>query len=92
MPTQGGKPEKTVLWPDGFHLRWAPTGDALTYFREVNGVGNLWTQPLDGSPPRQITNFTSLQIFSYDWTPDGKQLALSRGQETSDVVLITDFH
>ena len=91
LPAEGGKPRKSFLWPDGFQLRWAPAGDALTYGREVDGVGNLWSQPLDGGPPRQITSFTGLQIFSYDWSPDGKQLVLSRGQETRDVVLITDF-
>ena len=91
LPAEGGKPRKSFLWPDGFQLRWAPSGNALTYGREVDGVGNLWSQPLDGGRPRQITSFTSLQIFSYDWAPDGKQLVLSRGQETSDVVLITDF-
>jgi len=90
---EGGKPiGKTIPWPDGYAVRWDPSGAALIYVKETEGVGNLWSQPLDGSAPRQITNFTALQIFSCDWSPDGKQLFLSRGQTSNDVVLISDFH
>jgi len=88
-----GKPiGKTLSWPDGFAARWEPSGQALTYAKETDGVGNLWSLPLDGSAPKQITNFTALQIFSYEWSPDGKQMYLSRGQTSNDVVLISDFH
>jgi hypothetical protein len=58
------------------------------YVRTVNGVGNLWTQPLSGGPPKQLTSFTSGLIFSQAWSRDGR-LALSRGSMASDVVLIT---
>ena len=93
IPAAGGKPTmKTIPWPDGYAIRWAPSGSALTYVKETEGVGNLWSQPLDGGAPKQVTSFTNLQIFSYDWTPDGKQLFLSRGQNISDVVQISDFH
>jgi Tol biopolymer transport system component len=91
--SEGGPPiGKTLSWPDGFAARWEPSGDAVIYAKETDGVGNLWRQPLDGSAPQQITNFTALQIFAYEWSPDGKQLFLSRGQTSNDVVLISDFH
>ena len=54
------------------------------------GVDNLYLQPLDGSPGRQLTNFTSLKIYSYQWSPNGKMLALVRGDSPSDLVLIKD--
>ena len=54
------------------------------------GVGNLWAQPLNGGPPTQITDFKSDRIFDYAWSRDGKQLAVSRGKTTRDVVLLTD--
>jgi len=38
-----------------------------------------------------LTDFKSDQIFSFEWSRDGKQLALTRGTESSDVVLIRDF-
>ena len=58
-------------------------------FEQASGP-NLWSQPLDGGPPKQVTDFKSDEIFSFAWSRDGKQLALARGVETGDVVLITD--
>jgi Tol biopolymer transport system component len=54
-------------------------------------VSNLWVQPADGSPAKQLTDFKTDRIFSYDWSPDGKWLALARGPEQRDAVLMTDF-
>ena len=49
------------------------------------GVSNIWLQPLAGGEPKQLTNFKSDLIFSFDWSRD-RQLACSRGIVTSDVV------
>jgi hypothetical protein len=38
-----------------------------------------------------LTDFKTDQMFWFDFSRDGKQLALSRGTQTSDVVLIRDF-
>src|SRR5215469_11079847 len=69
-------------------LRFSPDGKAVVYPIREKGVDNLWRQPLDGNPGRQLTNFTSLKIYSYQWSPDGKSLALVRGDSPSDLVLI----
>jgi Tol biopolymer transport system component len=66
-------------------------GQSLVYGVTKKGVTNLWVQPLDGSPPKQLTNFASEQIFGFDLSRDGKQVAMSRGTQTSDVVLISNF-
>jgi Tol biopolymer transport system component/predicted Ser/Thr protein kinase len=71
--------------------RWAPAGEAIDYVLTRNGVSNIWRQNLAGGTPKQITNFESGQIFDFDWSRDGKQLALTRGSERSDVILITNF-
>jgi Tol biopolymer transport system component len=52
---------------------------------------NLYTIPLDGSAARKLTNFTSDHIECYAFSPDGKRLAISRGNETTDVLLFTNF-
>jgi Tol biopolymer transport system component len=72
-------------------LRWTPTGHNIAYPVTVGNVSNIWAQPLDGGPPRQLTNFKDLQIFDFAWSRDGKQLALSRGIVNSDTVLISNF-
>jgi hypothetical protein len=52
---------------------------------------NVWAQPIDGGRPRQLTDFKADLTFFFDFSRDGKQLALARGTQTSDVVMITDF-
>jgi hypothetical protein len=56
-----------------------------------NGTTNIWEQPLAGGNPRQITRFTSGQIFDFNWTANGKQLLLTRGEATSDVILLSNL-
>ena len=69
-------------------VRFSHDGKSVVYPTRRNGVDNLWLQPLDGSPGRQITNFQSERIYDFHWSRDGKQLALVRGHTDSDVVLI----
>jgi serine/threonine protein kinase len=71
--------------------RWAPGGEAMDYVLTRNGVSNVWQQNLAGGAPKQITNFVSGQIFDFGWSRDGRQLALARGTESNDVVLISNF-
>jgi len=57
--------------------------------RRYEGVGTSGLQPLDGGAPRQWTRWGTDPIFFFDWSPDGKWLAYSKGAVTSDVVEIT---
>jgi eukaryotic-like serine/threonine-protein kinase len=72
-------------------LRWTPSGKALNYLLTRNGATNIWEQPLTGGAPRQITSFTSGRIFDFAWSRDGKQLLLTKGNQSSDVILISSF-
>jgi TolB protein len=72
-------------------LKWTADGRAVTYVLTAGDVSNLWSQPVSGEPAKQLTRFKSSRIFSFDWSPDGQQLILSRGTVTSDVVLISNF-
>lgn len=94
--SDGGEPLKRLSVPasqvgDRRTLRWAPTGDALTYVDTRMGVSNVWALPTNGGAPRRLTNFQSELIFDFDWSPDGRSLALSRGHFTRDVVIINDL-
>jgi Tol biopolymer transport system component len=92
---EGGLPSKAFDLPQPLALdqvvRWTPDGRSLFYIETRNGVSNIWTHSLDGSPPKQVTSFKSDQIFSYEWSRDGRQLVCARGAQTSDAVLITDL-
>jgi TolB protein len=91
ISANGGSPIKTFPLPSGISkmFRWTPDGKAIIYTLRRGGVANLWTQTIDGAEPKQLTNFTSDLIHSYDVSRDGKQLVLSRGTNRSDVVLFS---
>ncbi|HZS99821.1 MAG TPA: hypothetical protein VFA40_23745, partial [Terriglobales bacterium] len=88
----GGAPVYKFDWPAPLGMpRWAPEDEAVEYALTRNGVSNIWQQKLSGGPPKQITNFESGLISDFEWSPDGKQLTLTRGSESSDVILISNF-
>ena len=95
IPFAGGEPvkffESQPIDAPTYPVRWTHDGRALTYIVNRGGVSNIWIQRLDGGPPTQLTDFKSDRIFSFDWSRDGKWLALSRGPEQRDVVLMSDF-
>ena len=91
FPHAGGNPLRVfdptaATYPDTT-IHWTPSGDAITYLDHANGVANLWLQPISGGTPHRLTNFTSGNIYSFDWSTNGK-LLYSRGLTTADVVLI----
>jgi eukaryotic-like serine/threonine-protein kinase len=71
-------------------VRFSPDGKGVVYPARENGIDNLWFQPVDGSKGHAITDFTSERIYDFHWSFDGQQLAIVRGHNDSDVVLIRD--
>lgn len=93
LSIDGGEPIKLLDLPAtaGRGYEWSADGKAVLYRNTVGGVTNIWSQPIDGSSPKQITNFIDGLIFSASVTPDGKQFVCARGNTVSDVVMITGF-
>ena len=72
-------------------LAFLPSGKGLVYVVREKGVDNLWIQPLDGTPRRQLTHFTAERIAGYAFSKDGAQLAIRRGHSESDAVLLRNI-
>ncbi len=72
-------------------LVFTPDGKAVAYTVHEKGVDNVWLQPLDSSPFRQLTHFASERIAQFAFSPDGSQLAFERGHTESDAVLLRDL-
>jgi Tol biopolymer transport system component len=70
------------------NIEWTPDGKAIDFIQLRHGVSNIWRQPIDGSPPVQITFFETGRIANFAYSPDFKHVALSRGNFASDVFLI----
>jgi eukaryotic-like serine/threonine-protein kinase len=85
----GDAPPKWFNIPAGT-VRWAPDSRSFLYVNFERRVANLWSQPISGGPPKQITHFNSELIQGFDLSRDGKQLVMNRGTADRDVVLIHD--
>jgi Tol biopolymer transport system component len=79
MPAEGGEPLVRFLPPGGaFDFEWYPDGSGLTYTHTVEGVQNLWRQPVDGSDPVQLTHFTEGRIPDHKHSSEGARIVLER--------------
>lgn len=65
-------------------------GKGIIYPTRNGDTDNLWQQNLDGSPGKQLTDFKSEFIRDFDYSFDGKQLAIIRGHRDADVVLLRE--
>lgn len=55
------------------------------------GTTNLWIQPVDGGPMRQVTDFgdrSVLIVRRVSWSPDGKYIYAAVADTDADVVLL----
>jgi Tol biopolymer transport system component len=71
-------------------IQWSQDGKSIFYTVSTNNITNIWSQSLDGGPPKQITNFNDLFMTSFAWSRDGKQLACTRGALVRDALLVSD--
>ena len=71
-------------------IRWSPDGGSVVYIAAKGGVDNLWSHPLDGTAPKQLTNFANDRIYSFDISPDGQHIIYSRGHLAGYVVQLTN--
>lgn len=74
----------------GLGIRFAPGGQLAYVITDDKNVDNIWLQPLDEKPGRQITQFQSDSIFGFAWSPDQKKFNVARGHTESDVILLRD--
>ncbi len=89
----GGAPLYTLDVPYGMRApQFTPDGKAVAFMLTRNRATNIWQQPLAGGEPIQVTKFLSGEMFAFAWSRDGKQLAFSRGQRNTDVVMMNNFH
>jgi serine/threonine protein kinase/Tol biopolymer transport system component len=81
--------EYALVFGDG-PILFKRDGTGIIYPIRDGQTDNLWLQHLDGSPGRQLTDFKSEFIRDFDYSYDGKELAIIRGHRESNVVLIRD--
>ena len=71
------------------HLAFLPGGRALVLLRGTIQHKDLWLIDLENGAERRLTNLApDFDIRDFDVSPDGREVALERAQERSDVVLL----
>jgi len=90
VPLEVGQPVKILDVTPNSPIRWTPDGNAISYVKTIDAVSNVWSQPIGGGAPKQLTQFTAEQITNFDWSSDN-QLICSRGVINRDTVLISNF-
>ena len=93
MPFEGGEPTKTIDLPrtvQPLAFAWLSDGRAIAYLNNASGILNVWSQPIDGGAPKQLTNFKSEFVMSFAIARDGT-IAAYRWSATRDIVLIKNF-
>jgi Tol biopolymer transport system component len=95
VPFDGGDPLKVFDMPPTVSIdlspKWTPDGRGITFIDTRGSSRNLWEQPFAGGAAKQLTDFKDNGVFRREWTRDGKQVAIVRGESSSDVVMITGF-
>jgi serine/threonine protein kinase/Tol biopolymer transport system component len=91
IPIEGGEPVAILDIPAIANcVIWDRDGSSLLYVDLQTGT-NIWSKPVTGGPPTQITDFSSGRIFALALAPDGETFVCSKGTSSTDVVLIKDF-
>jgi eukaryotic-like serine/threonine-protein kinase len=92
IPATGGRPVRQFDFPrfQYQHFSWTPDSRYLSFIGTPPDPSNIWLQPISGGEPHRLTNFKSDYIFHHAWSLDGRSLALVRGRESADVVLMKD--
>ncbi|MEK6280748.1 MAG: protein kinase [Acidobacteriota bacterium] len=93
LPFEGGAPIKTLDVSVNFRdvgLGWTGDSRSIIYAEGRDSADNIWSMPVDAGQVKRLTNFASGLIFAFQVSSDGKQIAISRGTQTDDVILLRD--
>jgi DNA-binding winged helix-turn-helix (wHTH) protein/Tol biopolymer transport system component len=83
-----GKIIKTFDFAPVRQMIFTPDGRNLSYDAKPGEASQIMLQPIEGGAPYALTDFQADEIFSFDWSKDGMRLAIIRGRQPVDAVLI----
>jgi len=65
---------------------------SLIFVDHSSGYSNLFRTSMANNLRKRLTNFKSDRISAYAFSKDGKKIAILRGSQASDVLMLSNFH
>jgi Tol biopolymer transport system component/DNA-binding winged helix-turn-helix (wHTH) protein len=91
LPTDGNaEPKLFELSMRRSMIRWGADSAAFYYSPGKFNSSSLWRQPLNAHRPQKLLDFPD-RVFNFAWSHDGKNLAVARGKQLGDAILITNL-
>jgi DNA-binding winged helix-turn-helix (wHTH) protein/Tol biopolymer transport system component len=69
-------------------LSWTRDGRALAYISPTREADELVLRPIDGSPPKVLSNARGQRLAGFSWSHDGSKLAIVRSKFMTDAFMI----
>lgn len=90
IPATGGQPQLLDIPENYDFLCWNPQGTGLTCYVREGATPNIWNVPLDGSTPRQLTNFPAghMNIPGLAWNASGDSLVAALEMTDFDAIML----
>lgn len=92
IPSDGGPPVKTFEIPltvnNGRAPVWTPDGKQITYVVAIASTADLWAQPAEGGDSVRLSQFSRPWMARQAYSRDGKRIAITRGERTTDAILL----
>ncbi len=73
------------------NFRFSPDSKAIEFIAALESGTQIMRQGFDESEPKPILSMPKDRIFNFTWSKSGKNLAVSRGQQIRDAVLLSEF-
>jgi Tol biopolymer transport system component len=78
-PVNGGNPLRLTNGPDVGYPKWSPDGQEIAFLRESRDAFAIYVLPVFGGIERRLYSGPATQFsLAFDWSPDGKALAISQ--------------
>jgi len=89
MPVDGKAKPETLDISTNRTLGWHPNNKEIFYGNLSKNLINIWIYSLSTKTSRKLTDFETEKIEYLAVSPDGSQIAVSRGTYNSEVIKIT---
>lgn len=72
-------------------IRLVPAAEAFDYISTADNESRILRQDFAGGAPKTVLTLPKDLIFNFAWSRSGSRLALARGKNLRDAVLLTNF-